>query len=148
MLCNHQNYHHSGALKLLHHPRRRVHGFPRSPQSSLWMTYSGLFTHMGSYKMQPAGTGLSLSTVLSRFITAACINSLFHLWLNNTPLRGCNTFCFSVYLLVDTWLASGALCLVAKSCPTLCDPMVAYQAPLSIRFSRQEYWSGLPFPSP
>ena len=25
---------------------------------------------------------------------------------------------------------------------------VAYQAPLSMRFSRQEYWSGLPFPSP
>ena len=25
---------------------------------------------------------------------------------------------------------------------------VAYQAPLSIRFSRQLYWSGLPFPSP
>ena len=25
---------------------------------------------------------------------------------------------------------------------------VAYQAPLSVRFSRQEYWSGLPFPSP
>ena len=25
---------------------------------------------------------------------------------------------------------------------------IAYQAPLSIGFSRQEYWSGLPFPSP
>ena len=25
---------------------------------------------------------------------------------------------------------------------------VAYQDPLSMRFSRQEYWSGLPFPSP
>ena len=25
---------------------------------------------------------------------------------------------------------------------------IAYQAPLSIEFSRQEYWSGLPFPSP
>ena len=25
---------------------------------------------------------------------------------------------------------------------------VAYQAPLSMEFSRQEYWSGLPFPSP
>ena len=24
----------------------------------------------------------------------------------------------------------------------------ALQAPLSIKFSRQEYWSGLPFPSP
>ena len=26
--------------------------------------------------------------------------------------------------------------------------IVAHQVPLSIRFSRQEYWSGLPFPSP
>ena len=25
---------------------------------------------------------------------------------------------------------------------------VAYQAPLSMGFSRQEYWSGLPFPFP
>ena len=25
---------------------------------------------------------------------------------------------------------------------------VAYQAPQSTEFSRQEYWSGLPFPSP
>ena len=25
---------------------------------------------------------------------------------------------------------------------------VAYQDPLSMEFSRQEYWSGLPFPSP
>ena len=25
---------------------------------------------------------------------------------------------------------------------------VAYQAPLSVGFSKQEYWSGLPFPSP
>ena len=25
---------------------------------------------------------------------------------------------------------------------------VAHQAPLSMEFSRQEYWKGLPFPSP
>ena len=25
---------------------------------------------------------------------------------------------------------------------------IAYQAPLSMGFSRQDYWSGLPFPSP
>ena len=37
---------------------------------------------------------------------------------------------------------------VAQSCPTVCDPWtVAHQAPLSMGFSRQEYWSGLPFPS-
>ena len=38
---------------------------------------------------------------------------------------------------------------VAQSYPTLCPPWtVAYQAPPSMGFSRQECWSGLPFPSP
>ena len=38
---------------------------------------------------------------------------------------------------------------VAKSCPTFATPWtVACQAPLSMGFSRQECWSGLPFPSP
>ena len=38
---------------------------------------------------------------------------------------------------------------VAQSCLTLCEPWtVAYQAPPSMGFSRQEYWSGVPFPSP
>ena len=36
---------------------------------------------------------------------------------------------------------------VAQSCPTLCHP-IAHQAPPSMEFCRQEYWSGLPFPSP
>ena len=31
-----------------------------------------------------------------------------------------------------------------QSCPTLC----AHQAPPSLGFSRQEHWSGVPFPSP
>ena len=39
--------------------------------------------------------------------------------------------------------------LVAKLCLTLATPWtVACRAPLSMKFSRQEYWSGLPFPSP
>ena len=39
--------------------------------------------------------------------------------------------------------------LVAKSCLTLATPWtVACQAPLSMGFSRQEYWNGLSFPSP
>ena len=37
----------------------------------------------------------------------------------------------------------------AKSCPALANPWtVACQAPLSMEFSRQEYWRELPFPSP
>ena len=44
------------------------------------------------------------------------------------------------------------LCVHAKllqSCPTLCNPMdCSHQASLSIGFFRQEYWSGVPLPSP
>ena len=40
--------------------------------------------------------------------------------------------------------------LVLKSCPTLFSTLwsVARQTPLSTGFPRQEYWRGLPFPSP
>ena len=38
---------------------------------------------------------------------------------------------------------------VSQLCLTLCDPMdCTYQAPPSMGFSWQEYWSGVPFPSP
>ena len=38
---------------------------------------------------------------------------------------------------------------MAKLCPTAVTPwIVAHQAPLSMGFSRQEYWSGSPFPFP
>ena len=40
------------------------------------------------------------------------------------------------------------MCVGLKSCLTLCYPMdyIAQQAPLSMEFSRQEYWNGLPLP--
>ena len=38
---------------------------------------------------------------------------------------------------------------VARSCPTVVTPWTAaYQAPPSMGFSRQKYWSGVPLPSP
>ena len=41
------------------------------------------------------------------------------------------------------------LVLVTQPCLTLCEPWtVACQAPLSMEFSRQEYWSGLSFSRP
>ena len=51
-----------------------------------------------------------------------CFSSKFYIWL-------------FIFLVVGH--------LVAKLCWTL-----AHQAPLSIGFSRQGYWSGSPFPSP
>ena len=39
--------------------------------------------------------------------------------------------------------------LLAQSCSTPATPWtVAHEAPLSMDFSKQEYWSQLPFPSP
>ena len=40
-----------------------------------------------------------------------------------------------------------------QSCPTLCDSTdicdpIAHQAPLSMGFSTQDHWSGVPLPSP
>ena len=50
------------------------------------------------------------------------------------------------------WPLAPAAATAAKSlqsCPTLCDPIeAAHQAPPSLGFSRQEHWSGFPFPSP
>ena len=41
------------------------------------------------------------------------------------------------------------VCIHAQSCPTLCNPLtVAHQAPLSVGFPKQGYWSRLPFPPP
>ena len=41
------------------------------------------------------------------------------------------------------------MCVCAQSCPTLCNPVV-YRPPGSSvpGMFRQEYWSGLPFPTP
>ena len=43
--------------------------------------------------------------------------------------------------------AAAAAAKSLQSCPTLCDT-IDHQASLSLGFSRQEDWSGLPFPSP
>ena len=50
----------------------------------------------------------------------------------------------------QSWTIKKVQCsVIAQSCPTLCDPM-DYRPPGSSvhGFPRQEYWSGLPFPSP
>ena len=47
-------------------------------------------------------------------------------------------------------LSSALHAKLLQLCLTLCNPMdcIACQTSLSMRFSRQEYWSGLPFPPP
>ena len=45
-------------------------------------------------------------------------------------------------------LLEGRGLVSAQSCLFVTPWTVARQAPLSWQFSRQEYWSGLPFPTP
>ena len=59
------------------------------------------------------------------------------------------TFTFSLFHHLYLGGGGGDGGLVAESRPNLVTPWtVAHQAPLSMGFSRQEYWSGWPFPSP
>ena len=47
------------------------------------------------------------------------------------------------------YAAAAAAAKSLQSCPTLCDPIDGSPAGYpSLGFSRQEHWSGLPFPSP
>ena len=60
----------------------------------------------------------------------------------------CNS-CLAGRFFICWVISGGGGGLVSKSCQTLETLWtVACQAPLSVRFPSQEYWSGLPFPSP
>ena len=53
--------------------------------------------------------------------------------------------------LMSSYINGACICmLICFSCIQLCVTLwaVAHQAPLSMGFSRQEYWTGLPFPPP
>ena len=57
-------------------------------------------------------------------------------------------FCTFMYCFIFNMMCADGL--VSKSCPTLVTPWTVCSLPGSsvMGFSRQEYWSGLPFPSP
>ena len=64
-------------------------------------------------------------------------NFAYHLSASSDLLDTIPSFILMVYFDVVVVRA----CSVVSDCGT-----VAHQAPLFMRFSRQEYWSGLPFP--
>ena len=54
-----------------------------------------------------------------------------------------------MWIITNTHMLQFVCILGAQSCQSLCNPWtVAHQPPLSLEISRQEYWSGLPLPSP
>ena len=78
-------------------------------------------------------------------ITHCCKHHSSSAFSNMPSLFPAQSLCLCYSLCME----NGGGGLVAKSSPTLATPWtVACQPPLSIRFPRQENWSGLPFPSP
>jgi len=59
-----------------------------------------------------------------------------------------NKATYTLYIIRYTDAAAAAAKSL-QSCPTLCDPIDGSPSGFpSLGFSRQEHWSGLPFPSP
>ena len=72
---------------------------------------------------------------------------LYFLYIWNILAIKCLTW--QIWLGVTVMLTTKSVCLVASVVFNSLQPhRLALQAPLSMGFSRQKYWSGLPFPSP
>ena len=88
-------------------------------------TFTGSWRKQGNYRKTPTPTSLTVLKSLTMWITIYCEKffkrSHFTLWHAHLLSHG--------QMFATLWTG-------------------ACQAPLSIGFSRQEYWSGLPFSSP
>ena len=75
------------------------------------------------------------------------LRSLERIW---APRYLCfEIYCYLIHYLVNNQFWEWAMVLVFKPCPTLATPWtITCQAPLSMGFSRQEYWRRSPFPFP
>ena len=79
--------------------------------------------------------------------SASCVSWFFVFqWIWKVVVNKSGT----AHIVLSKLLPSASLCVQSFSCVQFFATLwtVAHQAPLSMEFSRQEYWSGLPFPSP
>ena len=83
--------------------------------------------------------------------TLLCVSAVsFFSLLRGIPLDICTNLCLSTYRLIDIWVIYVEWMLSRFSRVWLFETLrtVAHQSPLSVGFSKQEHWSGLPFPPP
>ena len=77
------------------------------------------------------------------FAIQGILKNLFQHHSSKALLLQCSVFFIYIYIYIHIYIC----CLIAKSDSFGTPWTVSYQAPLSIEFPRQEYWSELPFPS-
>ena len=80
-----------------------------------------------------------VSCIVGRRFTVWATREAFDFYSHNL-----NVSCFKGYTLDN--LGKGEVLMLSRLFAT--PRTAAHQAPLSMQFSRQEYWSGLPFPTP
>ena len=123
---------------------------PHAPGHSTILNkcHSGIFCPVGIYpKTWKKGSAIVFSHPSSDISMFGCKVSWGAVWyLQSSYLRGhvcvcCLYFFFQTNALCVCWVDQ---CLWLFAAPWT----VARQAPLSMGFPRQEYWSGLPFPPP
>ena len=109
-------------------------------------------THPRSHSSQVGQLGLTPGVLALRSVLLTTLPATFQGASLQSVMRCCpvqTVSSLSPYLEEGGCTPCGAsVLLVAQSCPILCKPMDGSQAPLSMGSSRQEYWSGSPFPSP
>ena len=108
----------------------------------------------------------------SSTVDLQCVNSLWfsflvgcHLWGRKVGhdwsdlaaaaaviLHPLTSWCLQRPLISFLSLCCAVLCCAVLCCSVVSDSAISWtvvcQAPLSMEFSRQEYWSGMPFPTP
>ena len=113
--------------------------------SSILMEFSGLLSQKQSFS-PPMQNILFLSLLTQIFLLSFTYIALL-------PHKTCHIFLYSSLSLSQHFITylldiRAYTCIqLLQSCLTL-RPYVACQVPLSMGFSSQEYWSGLPCPSP
>ena len=124
---------------------RNTHNFVLfSSNSGLFLWYClDIFTNVPSS---------FLNTFMLYDLAGNVLSPLFHLSLSYTYVDALNQLCTSQPAFSSSQMFPLLISCEVKSLSRvrlLATPWtVAYQAPPSTGFSRQEYWSGLPFPSP
>ena len=123
---------------------------PRSPSVEGFSSWGLGVWSAGNFHLS-ASLGMASAPESSPKVTASFVqglNKVAAIWgPSGTTLTGRSS---SRALYRGGQVCSGSVSIV--HCSVVSDSVIpwtkAHQAPLSMGFSRQEYWSGLPFPSP
>ena len=113
-----------------------------------------LFSYSFKFSQEEETTIINVSKLIEYTTLGVSSHANYRLWVT-TMCQGRFIYCNKCTTLERnvnkgrSYRCRVAAVKLLQSCPTLCNPMdVAHQVPLSVESPRQEYWSGLPFPSP